>query len=153
MVSKEPGTFDGSRNKVEDFLTEWGAYQGLNHCTYTMDTSYDCTMLFLSSIKGPQVIQWVKTQSSKAPDYVQCNGAQSVYHTAIWNNMIMEFASTFQDIMSKECARAELKILKWKEEILTHITTSLNNFSRMENMDSMMSLHDPSFPLTTTISY
>ena len=41
MVSKEPGTFDGSRNKVEDFLTEWGAYQGLNHCTYTMDTSYE----------------------------------------------------------------------------------------------------------------
>ena len=30
LVGKEPGSFDGSREKVKDFLTEWGVYQGLN---------------------------------------------------------------------------------------------------------------------------
>ena len=114
LVGKEPGSFDGSRDKVEDFLTEWGVYQGLNRRSYAMDTSFDWTMLFLSYIRGPQVIQWVRAQINKAANYVRQNGPQSVYHAGIWNDMIQEFATNFQDIMSKERARAELKQLKMK---------------------------------------
>ena len=114
LVGKEPGSFDGSRDKVEDFLTEWGVYQGLNRRSYAMNTSFDCTMLFLSYIRGPQVIQWVRAQINKVADYVHQNGPQSVYHAGIWNDMIQEFATNFQDIMSKERARAELKQLKMK---------------------------------------
>ena len=114
LVGKEPGSFDGSRDKVEDFLTEWGVYQGLNRRSYAMDTSFDRTMLFLSYIRGPQVIQWVRAQINKAANYVRQNGPQSVYHAGIWNDMIQEFATNFQDIMSKERARAEHKHLKMK---------------------------------------
>ena len=71
-------------------------------------------MLFLSYIRGPQVIQWVRAQINKAAEYVRQNGPQSVYHASIWNDMIQEFATNFQDIMSKECAQAELKQLKMK---------------------------------------
>ena len=67
-----------------------------------MDTSFDQTMLFLSYIRGPQVIQWVQAQITKVAKYVHQNGPQSVYHAGIWNNMIQEFATNFQDIMSKE---------------------------------------------------
>ena len=71
-------------------------------------------MLFLSYIRGPQVIQWVQAQINKAANYVCQNGPQSVYHASIWNDMIQEFATNFQDIMSKERARVELKQLKMK---------------------------------------
>ena len=71
-------------------------------------------MLFLSYIRGPQVIQWVRTQINKAADYVRQNRPQSVYHAGIWNDMIQEFTTNVQDIMSKECARVELKQLKMK---------------------------------------
>ena len=71
-------------------------------------------MLFLSYIRRPQVIQWVQAQNNKVAEYVHQNGPQSVYHARIWNNMIQEFATNFQDIMSKERARAELKQLRMK---------------------------------------
>ena len=50
LVGKEPRASDGSRDKVEDFLTKWGVYQGLNCHSYAMDTSFNQTMLFLSDI-------------------------------------------------------------------------------------------------------
>jgi hypothetical protein len=62
LIGREPEIFDGDRTKVEGFMTEWNVYRALNDRTRVMATPLECTMLFLTFIRGPNIGNWVNDQ-------------------------------------------------------------------------------------------
>ena len=50
LIGNEPKVFNGERDQVEEFLTSWNLYQGLNQCTHMMRTPFDRANLFLGYI-------------------------------------------------------------------------------------------------------
>ena len=41
LIGNEPKIFNGERDQVEEFLTSWNFYQGLNRHTNVMRTPFD----------------------------------------------------------------------------------------------------------------
>ena len=50
LIGNEPSIFNGEREQVEEFLTTWNLYQGLNRNTAVMSTPFDRAQLFLGYI-------------------------------------------------------------------------------------------------------
>ena len=55
MISKEPEIFTGDRDKVEEFMTSWSVYQGINKQTRVMNNPMSQTMLFFGYLRGPKM--------------------------------------------------------------------------------------------------
>ena len=53
LIGNEPKIFNGERDQVEEFLTSWNLYQGLNRRTNVMSTPFNQAQLFLGYIRGP----------------------------------------------------------------------------------------------------
>ena len=47
MIGKEPEIFTGDRDKVEEFMTSWSVYHGINKQTRVMNNPMSQTMLFV----------------------------------------------------------------------------------------------------------
>jgi hypothetical protein len=71
LIGREPEIYDGDRAKVENFLTEWNIYRALNDQTRVMATPLECTMLFLTFIRGPKVGNWVNNQVKIVSKYIR----------------------------------------------------------------------------------
>jgi hypothetical protein len=110
LIGREPEIYDGERAKVENFLTEWNVYRALNDQTRVMATPLECTMLFLTFIRGPKVGNWVNDQVKTVGKYIRQGGHKT--DEFIWDTVIDEFANTFQDIMSHERAENKLNHLR-----------------------------------------
>ena len=54
MIGKEPEIFTGDRDKVEEFMTSWSVYQGINKQTRVMNNLMSRTMLFFGYLRGPK---------------------------------------------------------------------------------------------------
>ena len=128
-MGKEPDVFDGSRDKVEGFLTVWNVYRSLNRRTTTMDTAFDRTMLFLGYIRGPKVDEWVKDQIGIVLNHLEGGGRYT--DEWIWDTVVNEFARCFQDIMSKERARMELSTLKMERGDLDGYNSKFRHLARL----------------------
>ena len=50
LIGNEPSIFNGEREQVEEFLTTWNLYQGLNRNTAVMSVPFDQAQLFLGYI-------------------------------------------------------------------------------------------------------
>ena len=50
LIGNEPKIFNGERDQVEEFLTSWNFYQGLNRRTNVMRTPFERAQLFLGYI-------------------------------------------------------------------------------------------------------
>jgi hypothetical protein len=110
LIGREPEIYDGDRAKVENFLTEWNIYQALNDQTWVMATPLECTMLFLTFIRGPKVGNWVNDQVKIVSRHIRNGGHKT--DEFIWDTVMIEFANAFQDIMSHERAENELNHLQ-----------------------------------------
>ena len=64
MISKEPDIFTGDRDKVEEFMTSWSVYQGINKQTRVMHNLMSQTMLFFGYLRGPKMHLWIKKISA-----------------------------------------------------------------------------------------
>ena len=65
MIGKEPEIFTGDWDKVEEFMTGWSVYQGINKQTRVMNNPMSRTMLFFGYLRGPKMHLWIKKISAK----------------------------------------------------------------------------------------
>ena len=112
MISKEPDIFTGDRDKVEEFMTSWSVYQGINKQTRVMNNPMSWAMLFFGHLRGPKMHLWIKKISARLDRHLQRGGRDT--DEWIWETMINDFAQNFQDVMSQE--RAEKKLFELKME-------------------------------------
>ena len=112
LIGKEPEIFEGDWNKVEEFMTSWSIYQGINKYTWTMDNPKQRTMLFFRYLQGPKMHLWIKEILAQLDWHLRTGGRDT--DEWIWDTMINDFAHNFQDIMSQERAQKQLFEL-WME--------------------------------------
>ena len=65
MIGKEPEVFTGDRDKVEEFMTSWSVYNGINKQTRVMNNPMSQTMLFFGYLRGPKMHLWIKKISAQ----------------------------------------------------------------------------------------
>ena len=106
LIGNEPSIFNGEREQVEEFLTTWNLYQGLNRNTAVMSIPFDRAQLFLGYIRGPRVKAWVQDTSQLIAEHIAFGGRDT--DEWIWTTVINDFAKTFQDHMSKDLARGDI---------------------------------------------
>ena len=110
LIGNKPSVFNGEREQVEEFLTTWNLYQGLNRNTTVMSIPFDRAQLFLGYIQGPQVKAWVQDTSQLIAEHIAFGGRDT--DEWIWTTVINDFTETFQDHMSKDLARGDIFTLK-----------------------------------------
>ena len=112
MIRKEPEIFTGDRDKVEEFMTSWSVYHGINKQTRVMNNPMSRTMLFFGYLRGPKMHLWIKKISAQLDRHLRTGGRET--DKWIWDTMINDFTQNFQDVMSRE--RAEKKLFKLQME-------------------------------------
>ena len=110
LIGNELKVFNGERDQVEEFLTSWNLYQGLNWRTHVMSIPFDRAQLFLGYICGPRVKAWVQDTSQLIAEHVAFGGRET--DEWIWTTVINDFAETFQDHMRKDLARGDIFTLR-----------------------------------------
>ena len=70
MIGKEPDVFTGDRDKVEEFMTSWSVYQGINKQTRVMHNPMSRTMLFFGYLRGPKMHLWIKKISAQLDRHI-----------------------------------------------------------------------------------
>ena len=112
MIGKEPEIFTGDQDKVEEFMTSWSVYQGINKQTRVMNNPMSQTMLFFRYLRGPKMHLWIKKISAQLDRHL-CTGGRDTGEW-IWDTMINDFTQNFQDVMS--CERVEKKLFELQME-------------------------------------
>ena len=98
MIGKEPEIFTGDRDKVEEFMTSWSVYHGINKQTTVMNNPMSRTLLFFGYLRGPKMHLWIKKISTQLDQHIHSGGRET--DKWIWDTMINDFAQNFQDVMS-----------------------------------------------------
>jgi hypothetical protein len=133
LIGREPEIFNGDRTKVETFLTEWNIYRVLNDRTKTMINPLERTMLFLTYIRGPNIGNWINDQVSVVSRHIRSGGSRN--DEFIWDTVMQEFATTFQDLMSQERAESKLKTLRMEGGNLDEYTAEFKRLARLAEYD------------------
>ena len=71
MIGKEPEIFMGDRDKVEEFMTSWSVYQGINKQTRVMNNPMSRTMLFFGYLRGPKMHLLLRYCRNVRPTWVK----------------------------------------------------------------------------------
>ena len=98
MIGKEPEIFTRDQDKVEEFMTSWSIYHGINKQTRVMNNPMSQTMLFFGYLRGPNIHLWIKKISTQLDRHLHTGGRET--DEWIWDTMINNFAQNFQDVMS-----------------------------------------------------
>ena len=98
MIGKEPDIFTRDQDKVEEFMTSWSIYFGINKQTRVMHNPMSRTMLFFGYLQGPKMHLWIKKISTQLDHHLCTRGRET--DKGIWDTMINDFAQNFQDVMS-----------------------------------------------------
>jgi hypothetical protein len=87
------------------------------------------TMLFLTFIQGPDVGNWVNDQIQVVSRHLNSGGRKT--NEFIWDTVIHDFATLFQDIMSAERAEAALNQLKMQGGKLDFYSAEYKRLARL----------------------
>ena len=97
-----------------------------------MRNPFKRTFIFLGYIRGPHIDKWVDDQIQEVYQYIQRSvDLNANRHEHIWDHMINDFTQTYQDIMSKEQADAELNTLKMEKGELDEYTSQFCHLAWM----------------------
>ena len=129
MIGKEPDIFTGDRDKVEEFMTSWSVYQGINKQTRVMNNLMSRTMLFFGYLRGPKMHLWIKKISAQLDCHLRTGGRDT--DEWIWDTMINDFAQNFQDVMSRERAEKKLFELKMERGELDEYTSQFQQLTEL----------------------
>ena len=129
MIGKEPDIFTGERDKVEEFMTSWSVYQGINKQTRVMNNPMSRTMLFFGYLRGPKMHLWIKKISAQLDRHIRTGGRDT--DEWIWDTMINDFAQNFQDVMSRERAEKKLFELKMERGELDEYTSQFQQLAEL----------------------
>ena len=129
MIGKEPDIFTRDRDKVEEFMTSWSVYQGINKQTRVMHNLMSRTMLFFGYLRGPKMHLWIKKISAQLDRHLHTGGRDT--DEWIWETMINDFAQNFQDVMSRERAEKKLFELKMERGELDEYTSQFQQLAEL----------------------
>ena len=129
MIGKEPDIFTGDRDKVEEFMTSWSIYQGINKQTRVMNNPMSRTMLFFGYLRGPKMHLWIKKISTQLDRHIRNGGRDT--DEWIWDTMINDFAQNFQDVMSWERAEKKLFELRMERGELDEYTSQFQQLAEL----------------------
>ena len=129
MIGKELEIFTGDRDKVEEFMTSWSIYQGINKQTRVMNNPMSRTMLFFGYLRGPKMHLWIKKISTRLDRHLRTGGRDA--DEWIWETMINNFAQNFQDVMSWERAEKKLFELKMEQGELDGYTSQFQQLAEL----------------------
>ena len=76
MIEKEPEIFTGDRDKVEEFMTSWSVYHGINKQTRVMHNPMSQTMLFFGYLRGSKMHLWIKKISVQLDRHLHTGGRE-----------------------------------------------------------------------------
>ena len=138
MIGKEPEVFTGDRDKVEEFMTNWSVYQGINKQTRVMNNPMSRTMLFFGYLRGPKMHLWIKKISARLDRHLRTGGRDT--DEWIWETMINDFAQNFQDVMSRERAEKKLFELKMERGELDKYTSQFQQLAKLAGYHELTSM-------------
>ena len=113
-MGKLPDTFDGDQTKVEDFIKEVKGYLRLNQDVAGFNSPMKKVAFTLMHMKGPKVANWVKTMGETI------EGLNPLVNNipAVWTTFLDTFNAQYQDSTKEEKARAQLKNLRMKGNLI-----------------------------------
>ena len=137
MIGKEPEIFTGDWDKVEEFMTSWSVYHGINK-TRVMNNPMSQTMLFFGYLRGPKMHLWIKKISAHLDRYLHMGGRET--NEWIWDTMINDFAQNFQDVMSWERAKKKLFKLRMERGELDEYTSQFQQLAELAGYHEQMGM-------------
>ena len=106
-----PEVFNGDRSKADEFMNDFNLYRMTNLDADQMTIPLKRATLFLTYIKGPNVIDWVKEKTTWAVQQLQTGrDPNDEYY---WTEIARDFQLMFQDAGSRERAQEKLRQLKY----------------------------------------
>ncbi|KAH9165601.1 hypothetical protein EDB89DRAFT_1911246 [Lactarius sanguifluus] len=90
--------FNGDRDLVEPFLTQWEIYRGLIFNTDTIRRTFMCTLLLLSYIQGRDIFEWVQSQTKWLS--TQLAQGASTRDEYLYDTVLEAFREAFTDTMN-----------------------------------------------------
>ena len=129
MIGKEPEIFTGDRDKVEEFMTSWSVYHGINKQTRVINNPMSRVMLFFGYLRGPKMHLWIKKISAKLDRHIRTGGRDT--DEWLWDTMINDFAQNFQDVMSRERVEKKLFELKMERGELDEYTSQFQQLAEL----------------------
>jgi hypothetical protein len=92
---------------VEEFITQWQLYEGVNITNDLMRNAYQRAMLFLTYIQGPLVNEWVKGVNAWLRGQV-IRQRWLTTDERLWDEVQDLFNRQFANVMEQENAQAKL---------------------------------------------
>ena len=129
MIGKEPEIFMGDQDKVEEFMTSWSVYHGINKQTRVMNNPMSQTMLFFGYLRGPKMHLWIKKISAQLDRHLRTGGRDT--DEWIWDTMNNDFAQNFQDVMSRERGEKKLFELRMEKGELDEYTSQFQQLAEL----------------------
>src|SRR5882757_6979235 len=104
LRGKAPNVFDGNRSNSKDFISNIKIYFKLNRRKPDIKNVYSRTLLALSFIKGPNVVNCVNSQINEVDENLDndCGGDENDDY--IWTKFEKRFIRTFVSSTAKESA-------------------------------------------------
>ena len=126
-MGKLPDTFDGDCAKAEDFIEEVKGYLRLNQDVAGFNSPMKKVAFTLTHMKGPKVANWVKTMGETI------EGLDPLVDNipAVWTTFLDMFNAQYQDSTKEEKARAQLKNLKMKGNLIDEYVSDFEELVRM----------------------
>ena len=118
LKGKAPEIFNGERTKSKSFLSDLNIYFTLNRNKPDVKNCYSRTLIALSFIKGPTVINWVETQFAKIKDQLRHLCGNDEYDELLWDQFEERFKKAFISSTVKEDAFVKMESLKMKADRL-----------------------------------
>ena len=120
-------TFDGDRTKAEDFIEEVKGYLHLNQDIAGFNSPMKKVAFTLMHMKGPKAANWVKTMGETI------EGLDPLVDNipVVWMTFLDMFNAQYQDSTKEEKARAQLKNLKMKGNLIDEYVSDFEELVRM----------------------
>src|SRR5882757_8195526 len=143
LQGKVPEVFDGNRANSKAFISDIRIYFLINRNKPDIKNYYSRTLLALSFIKGPNVVNWVNTQINEVNDNLDndCGGDKN--DSYIWKKFAKRFIRAFVSSTAKESAYVKMQSLKMKgDQLDEYIADHSTLIAELDwDGDSEMSCH------------
>ena len=118
LRGKTPEVFDGNRANSKAFISDIKIYFLLNQNKPDIKNVYSRTLLVLSFIKGPNVVNWVNAQIDEVNENLSEDCGNDENDGYIWKAFEKRFIQAFVSSTAKEMAYVKMQSLKMKSDHL-----------------------------------
>jgi len=90
LRGKAPELFNGDRTKSKAFISDLRIYFQINQKKTEIKNTFSRVLLALSFIKGPNVVNWVETQTDLIEEELESNGKDEEDED-LWQDFLARF--------------------------------------------------------------